>query len=427
MAERDARRLVGIGPVKFDIEKHAGPVLRPLLERLDQRFLEPPRPYEWAGAYEFRAGTVLLHAGFVVVQAGVEVLLALQMRQAAREADELRDMVTGLRDGGQLALGELALNYNDGNLFYKDSGGTVRILTSTQFVNVGGNVTGANVLTAGQVSAGGNVTVGIGGTSNVAVFATTGEYITGVMSASGNVTGGNVLTGGVVSATGNITGNYILGDGSQLTNLPAGNYSNANVVSLLANFGSNVVSTTGNITSGYFVGNGSQLTDLQPTIVTNGTSNINIATPNGNVTVSVDSTGNVAVFSAAGLSLTGNLSVTGNVIGDYFVGNGTALTGVMADRGADPNNWNTLTQMGVYTVNRASWSGTVGTPLDSQVYVGLLQVMNSTETAITQVFLPGTVDANNVKIQWNRSYWSGTWTDWIKIVNDSQVVIGGDF
>jgi G3E family GTPase len=31
--------------------------------QLDQQFLEPPRPYEWAGLFEFGAGTVLLHAG----------------------------------------------------------------------------------------------------------------------------------------------------------------------------------------------------------------------------------------------------------------------------------------------------------------------------------------------------------------------------
>ncbi len=49
--------------------------------------------------------TVLLHAGYVVVQAGVEVLLAMQMRQAAREADELRDIVASLQDGEQLQLG----------------------------------------------------------------------------------------------------------------------------------------------------------------------------------------------------------------------------------------------------------------------------------------------------------------------------------
>jgi filamentous hemagglutinin len=51
----------------------------------------------------------------------------------------------------------------------------------------------------------GNANITVGGTSNVAVFATTGAYITGVTSVSGNVTGGNVLTGGLISATGNLT------------------------------------------------------------------------------------------------------------------------------------------------------------------------------------------------------------------------------
>ena len=248
------------------------------------------------------------------------------------------------------------------------------------------------------------------------------------------------------------------------------------------------VSATGNITGQYFIGNGSQLTGIVAeagAAIVYGTSNVSIGGPNANVTVGVDGTPNVAVFTAQGLSVTGNIipatsntfsignstnwwaniwvsgntlylggvplgisagnvltvdgqevvssnttisiSTTGNITANNFSGNGASLTSVMSDRGTDSNNWNTLTQMGVYTVNRASWSGTVGTPLDSQVYVGLLQVINSTDTAITQVFLPGTVDANNVKIQWNRSYWSGSWTDWIKIVNDSQVVIGGDF
>jgi hypothetical protein len=121
------------------------------------------------------------------------------------------------------------------------------------------------------------------------------------------------------------------------------------------------------------------------------------------------------------------LSVAGNVVATNFVGSGQALTGVLADRGGDSNNWNTLTEMGVYTVNRTSWSGTIGTPLDSQVFVGLLEVVNSTDTAITQVFYPGTTEAGDQKIQWNRSKWAGTWTGWIKIVNDFQIVTGGDF
>ena len=65
------------------------------------------------------------------------------------------------------------------------------------------------------VSSGGNVTVGIGGSGNVAVFATTGAFVTGVISASGNVTGGNLVTGAAVSAasvsaSGNITGGNLI-------------------------------------------------------------------------------------------------------------------------------------------------------------------------------------------------------------------------
>jgi hypothetical protein len=78
----------------------------------------------------------------------------------------------------------------------------------------------------------GNATTSIAGTSNVIVVATTGQFVTGV-----------------VSATGNVTGNFILGNGSQLSVLPQ-TYANANVVALLATFGSNTVSTTGNISTG---------------------------------------------------------------------------------------------------------------------------------------------------------------------------------
>ncbi len=61
---------------------------------------------------------------------------------------------------------------------------------------------------------------------------------------------GNVVTGGVVSATGNITGNYIIGNGSQLTGLPA-SYGNANVAVFLPTYTGNIaagnISVTGNI------------------------------------------------------------------------------------------------------------------------------------------------------------------------------------
>jgi hypothetical protein len=74
---------------------------------------------------------------------------------------------------GNIALGELAINYTDGNLFFKNGNSQVELLTSSRFVSVTGNVTGGNIVTLGQVT-----------------------------------------------ATGNVSGNYILGNGSQLTSLP---------------------------------------------------------------------------------------------------------------------------------------------------------------------------------------------------------------
>jgi hypothetical protein len=112
----------------------------------------------------------------------------------------------------------------------------------------------------------GNATTSIGGTSNVVVVASTGQYVAGL-----------------ISATGNVRGSYILGNGSQLTGLPA-TYSNSNVTTLLAAFGSNTVSTTGNITSGL-----------------------------------ISATGNV---SGGNLTTGGKVSATGNIVTDqYFVGN----------------------------------------------------------------------------------------------------------
>jgi hypothetical protein len=68
------------------------------------------------------------------------------------------------------------------------------------------------------------------GNANVAAYLPTytgnisaGNVFTGgVVSATGNIRGANLNTAGLISATGNVTGNFIIGDGSQLTNLPSG-------------------------------------------------------------------------------------------------------------------------------------------------------------------------------------------------------------
>jgi hypothetical protein len=123
------------------------------------------------------------------------------------------------------------------------------------------------------------------------------------VSVSGNITGGNLLSGGLISVTGNVLGGNVITGG--------------------------VVSATGNVTGNFILGNGSQLTGIITSVsnVVNGDSNLNIATANANVTISVSTVGNVAVFTPTGASILGNVAVsntisaTGNITtAGYFIG-----------------------------------------------------------------------------------------------------------
>jgi len=132
-----------------------------------------------------------------------------------------------------------------------------------------------------------------------------------------------------ISTTGNVTGGYILGNGSQLTGIAA-SYGNANVVANLAALGTNPVSTTGNVTGGNLTTAG--IANIASLAVTGS------ATVQGSISIfststSFSATGNVIV----GNVLTGGLiSATGNVTGNYFIGNGSLLTGISA--GANTGN-----------------------------------------------------------------------------------------
>lgn len=260
-------------------------------------------------------------------------------------------------------------------------------------VSVSGNVTGGNMLTGGRISAagnitgsffigdgsqltglasgsisngtsnvrvvssGGNVAIGVGGTSNIAVYANTGTYFTGVISANGNVTGGNMLTGGLVSAAGTVTGSSLLGSvvsvsgtitgsqftgsGSGLTSIPGGNVSgtvaNATYATSAAAATSATTATTagtvtnatqGNITS---VGTLTGLT-LGGTLLIN-----NAVSPNTNTIQFGDNTGwtlrymtNVSGTPTQRFSFTdqGAFSATGTITGSTFYGSGAGLTNI---------------------------------------------------------------------------------------------------
>jgi hypothetical protein len=244
-------------------------------------------------------------------------------------------------------------------------------------------------------SSGGNATVNIGGTADVAVFAVTGEYVTGVVSASGNVTGGNLLTGGLISATGalSVTG------ATTLTTVSTGNISAGNVysggsittgslISAVGNVtGGNVVtggliSATGNVSSGAAINtvnlsvSGNVLGNLLPsanitydlgsptqmwrTIYVSGNTIVlgaaNLSVSNGDLSVggnpvvtvsptgTSNATGNMNVIgniTGSNITTAGLISAVGNVTGNYFVGNGSLLTGI-ASSGGGGITWTTV-------------------------------------------------------------------------------------
>jgi hypothetical protein len=82
--------------------------------------------------------------------------------------------------------------------------------------------------------------------------------------------------------------------------------------------------------------------------------------------------------------------------------------------------------MGVYLVNRSSWSGTSNTPANTSNFTGLLEVLNASSSAIVQNYRP--YDTNNVTNNyWTRTRFSGTWTSWIEVINANGYMDGGSY
>lgn len=188
------------------------------------------------------------------------------------------------------------------------------------------NATGTNM--AGNLVSSGNLVVTTGGTTR-AIFTTTGANISGYGNVTGNITGGNILTAGVVSATGNITGANFIGNvispaGSNVST--TGNVTGGNILT------GGIISATGNITGNFINGNGFFLTGIITSVanINNGTSNVNIASANANITASVNGTPNVVIITSTGANVAGYANITGNVSANYYYGNGSTLSGISA-------------------------------------------------------------------------------------------------
>ena len=225
------------------------------------------------------------------------------------------------------------------------------VITTVDANTLTGNTLSSNVVTSsltsvgtlGSLSVTGNVAAGnVSGTNLTGTLATASQTnITsigtlGSLSVTGTANAGNLLTGGLISATGNITGNYILGNGSQLSgiittvdaNTLTGTTLAANVVtSSLTSVGTlGNLSVTGNVATGNVSG-----TNITGTLTTASQTNI---TSVGTLT-SVSVSGNTT---SGNILTDGLVSATGNVAGNYFIGNGSQLTGVVASSGAG-NLW----------------------------------------------------------------------------------------
>ena len=214
-------------------------------------------------------------------------------------------------------------------------------VTAPYFFGNGSQLTGVVTSLGGNLAA--NINTGIYNlfSSNGAVVVNDGLSVTGTVTTSGGM-----LSGGPIATTANVSANYFIGDGSQLTNLPVGNYSNANVEAYLPTYTGNVaagnVSTTGNIQGSYLLGNGSQLTGISASLSGNLTGNINtgpynLFSSNGAVVVSDALSVTGTVTATGGLVTPGAIATTANVTANYFLGDGSQLTNLPAGNYSNAN------------------------------------------------------------------------------------------
>jgi len=245
-------------------------------------------------------------------------------------------------------------NITGGNLL------TAGLVSATGNIISGANITGANILTGGIVSATSTITGGnilTDGNVSATGTATAGNVATGgTVSATSTITGGNIATGGTVSAAGNITagsGSFFLGNGSQLTGVAA---SSVNANALIGNtLSPNVIfsslTTVGTLTS-LSVSGTTQSGNLQTAGLISATGNVTAGNVNtgGNVSATGEITGG-NVFTG------GLISATGDITGGSLTTSGTAnVTGTITGGNIQSNGF--LSAVGTATVGNLATAGT---------------------------------------------------------------------
>jgi hypothetical protein len=237
--------------------------------------------------------------------------------------------------GNSIYLGSLILKDNGANTFaVYTADGTTEANIAVGNIDVTSIASGTS--TIGIAAPNGNGFITAGGNATF-VVTPTGANIAGTLNATGNANVGNLGT------SGNITAAYLFGNGSQLSGIDATSIqsgtSAVSVISSGGNIRANVAGATVQTISAGLVaitgdlsvsGNATLSGNILGDRVQNGTTSFDIQTPSGNANITVGATSNVAVFSTAGANITGTLGVSGNITGNYILGNGSQLTGIDA-------------------------------------------------------------------------------------------------
>ena len=234
---------------------------------------------------------------------------------------------------------------NSGNITLAVANSVIETVASTGVyvtgvVSSSGNITGSNIVTAGLATVTGNVTGGnilTGGLISATGTVTGLSLLGSVVSASGNVTGGNVLTGGLVSATGTVTGSSVLSSVvSASGNVTGGNIVTGGFATVTGNIqGGNLItvgliSATGTVTGSQFTGSGAGLTSIPGGNVTGTVANATYAVSAGSATTATTAG---SANSVAGANVSGTVANA-----TYATSAGSATTATTATTANSANS-----------------------------------------------------------------------------------------
>jgi hypothetical protein len=212
------------------------------------------------------------------------------------------------------------------------------------------------------------------------------------LSVSGNANIGNIGTTNDISVGGNlsISGNTIFSNLSVTGTSSLGPVGN---VSITGGSNGQYLRTDG-------LGNLSWQT-LQANKIFNGTSNVDITSPNGNVTIGVGSVGNVIVVTDSGANISGYLSVSGDILSSNITvtGNIVPSQNVTYNLGTASNSFNNLylSGSGIELGSQQITSNSLGVIVSNVLYTTSIN-SNGDITTLGNVSVTGLANIGNLSI-----------------------------